>query len=177
MVPYSLRIVFFISILALLVCSAQAWEPLAVDRDPLVRMPGTQPDDGVSLKSSDSCFNCHAGYDIDVEPGYYWSGSMMAQAGRDPIFWAMLTVSAQDSIWLAGRPNATDLCLRCHFPAGWLAGRSDPTNGSLMVGSDFDGVECVACHRSVDPFFETTMDGTREGNDWRNSVWRVLRRF
>jgi hypothetical protein len=49
---------------------------------------------------------------------------------------------------------------------GWLGGRSDPTNGSLMTGVDFDGVQCLVCHNMVDPFFETTFDGTREGNDW-----------
>jgi hypothetical protein len=49
---------------------------------------------------------------------------------------------------------------------GWLAGRSDPTNGSAMKGSDFDGVSCDVCHSMFDPFFETTYNGSREGNDW-----------
>ena len=70
------------------------------------------------------------------------------------------------SFWASGRPTATDLCLRCHSPPGWLGGRSDPTNGSMMAGDDFDGVTCDSCHRMVDPFFEDTYAGTREGNDW-----------
>jgi len=75
-------------------------------------------------------------------------------------------VAAQDSIWAAARPNATDICLRCHFPKGWLEGRSDPTNASLMTGEDYDGVFCDFCHQMVDPFHEDTFAGTREGSDW-----------
>jgi hypothetical protein len=77
-----------------------------------------------------------------------------------------MTVSAQDSIWAVGTPNATDICERCHFPKGWLEGRSDPTNASLMTGADYDGVQCDFCHSMWDPFFETTHAGTREGSDW-----------
>ena len=149
----------------LLVVVAMAWTPLPVADDPLLRMPGTQPGQ-VALENPNRCLNCHADYDQAVEPGFNWRGSMMAQAARDPLMWACLAVSAQDSIWATGRPNATDLCLRCHLPEGWLEGRSDPTNGSLMQGSDFDGVHCDVCHRLVDPFFETIYDGTREGSDW-----------
>jgi hypothetical protein len=144
---------------------AYAWTPLAVEDDPLVRMPGTQPAQ-VSLEAPGRCLNCHAGYNQSVEPGYNWMGSMMAQASRDFLFWACLTVAAQDSIWAVGTPNAVDICERCHFPKGWLEGRSDPPNVSLMTGADYDGVQCDFCHRMVDPFFETTYQGTREGSDW-----------
>ena len=110
--------------------------------------------------------NCHADYDHAVEPGFNWKGSMMAQAARDPIFWACFTVALQDSIWALGNANAGDLCERCHFPEGWLGGRSDPPNASLMTGSDFDGLHCDFCHSLYDPFFETTYNGIREGSDW-----------
>jgi len=149
--------------------SANGWTPQPVATDPLVRLPGTQPG-LVTLEGPDRCLNCHSGYDGGIaEPGH-WQGSMMAQSARDFLFWATLTVAAQDSIWAAGRPNATDLCLRCHFPEGWLEGRSDPTNGSDMTDSDFDGVHCDSCHRLYDPFFETTFNGSREGSDWE-SYW------
>jgi len=98
---------------------AYAWTPLAVVDDPLVRMPGTQPGQ-VALQAPTRCLNCHAGYNESVEPGFNWMGSMMAQSARDFLFWSCMTVSAQDSIWAAGRPNATDICERCHFPKGWL---------------------------------------------------------
>jgi len=145
---------------------ADAWEPLPVQNDPLLRMPGTQPAQGVNLDAPGVCLTCHAGYDPAVEPGFHWKGSMMAQAARDPLYWASVAVAAQDSIWALGNPNATDLCLRCHMPEGWLGGRSDPTNGSLMTSSDFDGVHCDFCHRMTDPFHVDTFEGTREGADW-----------
>lgn len=147
-----------------------AFTPLAVRDDPLVRMPGSQPppDNDISLESPDRCQNCHAGYDSEVEPGFNWRGSMMAQSARDFLFFACLTVAAQDSTWAIGRPNATDICERCHFPKGWIEGRSDPTNASLMTGSDYDGVQCDFCHNKFDPFFEGTHAGTREGSDWLN---------
>lgn len=144
-----------------------AWSPLAVVDDPLVRMPGTQPGQ-VSLEGPGRCLNCHAGYDSAVEPGFNWKGSMMAHAARDFLFYSCLTVAAQDSIWAVGTPNAVDICERCHFPKGWLEGRSDPTNTSAMTGADFDGVQCDFCHTQFDPFFETTRGGTREGYDWLN---------
>lgn len=158
--------------------SAQAWQEIPVEDDPLVRMPGTQPDPALQNIASPSaetvgveapesaCNNCHKGDPVAPSdqgmPFFQWQGSMMAQAARDPIFWATLTVAAQDSIWAAGTPNATDICLRCHFPEGWMGGRSsDGLNASAMTGSDFDGVHCGVCHRMYDPFFNNAE--VREG--------------
>ncbi|WP_020681399.1 fibronectin type III domain-containing protein [Marinobacterium rhizophilum] len=143
-----------------------AWTALPIAQDPLLRMPGTQPDQGVNLENPNRCLNCHAGFNPAGEPGFQWQGSMMAQAARDPIFWASMTVAGQDSIWALGNPNAVDLCERCHLPEGWLAGRSDPPNASLMQQSDFDGVHCDVCHRMWDPFFEEAHSGLRESSDW-----------
>jgi hypothetical protein len=145
---------------------AGAWTSAPIADDALLRMPGTQPSQGVNLEAPTRCLNCHAGYDQAVEPGFNWKGSMMAQSARDPMFWACLTVAGQDSIWALGNPNAVDLCERCHFPEGWLGGRSDPPNASAMTASDFDGIHCDFCHRAWDPFFENTYNGTREGSDW-----------
>ncbi len=145
-----------------------AWTALPVADDPLVRMPGTQPIQAVALEAPDRCFNCHE--DLTKTPpvtiGPDWQGSMMAQAARDPIFFACMTVALQDSVWALGNANAGDLCERCHFPEGWLAGRSDPANASLMTASDYDGIHCDFCHQLWDPFFETTYGGQREGSDW-----------
>jgi hypothetical protein len=164
--------IFMLSLLALLITSASvyalySWQAIPVKDDPLVRMPGTQPGQ-VNLESPDRCLNCHANYKSEVEPGFNWQGSMMAQSARDFLFWSCMTVAGQDAIWALGTPNAMDICERCHFPKGWLEGRSDPTNVSLMTGADYDGVQCDFCHRMYDPFFESTTLGTREGNDWLN---------
>ena len=140
--------------------------PVPVKDDPLVRMPGTQQDDGVNLEGPHRCLNCHGRYNKEIEPAFNWQGSMMAQAGRDFLFWSCMVVAGQDSMWATGTPNAMDLCERCHFPEGWLENRSDPPNVSAMFGTDFDGVHCDMCHRMYDPFFKDTADGTREGQNW-----------
>ncbi|HRI63941.1 MAG TPA: hypothetical protein PK156_06875 [Polyangium sp.] len=146
--------------------AAFAWDSKIVQYDPLVRMPGTQPQPDIALENASNCMGCHGGYDPVVESGFTWKGTMMAQSARDPFFWAALTVAAQDSIWALGNPNGADICLRCHMPKGWLELRSDPTSGAGMGGGDFDGVQCDFCHRMIDPFFQDTYTGQREGNAW-----------
>ncbi len=135
-----------------IVTGAWAWTPLAVKSDPLLFMPGSQPGTVQNFENASRCENCHTGYNAAVEPGSNWRGSMMAQAARDPLWIACLTVSAQDSIWALGSPNATDICIRCHAPQGWLEGASDPTNTSQLSGNQLDGVACDFCHRKIDPF-------------------------
>ena len=89
-----------------------------------IQQPGTQPNEVGNLETPDKCDNCHGGYDAAVEPAHNWRGSMMANAGRDPIFWATVAIAEQDF------DGAGDLCIRCHSTGGWLAGRSTPTDGS-----------------------------------------------
>jgi hypothetical protein len=123
-------------------------------------MPGTQPDPSNSVLfpiiDSLNCILCHGDYDqafpplpAEAEPYRNWAGSMMAQAGRDPMFWAALTVANQDADF------GGDLCLRCHAPAGWLGGRSEPTDGTGLQHqtADFEGVTCHVCHRLVNPVY------------------------
>ena len=110
-----------------------------------VQMPGTQPGQVTGTNTSEFCNNCHGNYSVQVEPWRNWLGSAMAHATRDPLFWAATAVAEQDF------PGAGDLCLRCHTPLGWLAGRSTPTDGSALITDDFDGVSCHLCHRLTDP--------------------------
>lgn len=87
----------------------------------------------------------------------------MANATRDPLFWAALDVANHDV------PGVGDYCLRCHTQRGWYGGRvvkrnvGEPNNdvalgaaGCLLVGSpdftdaldnDFGGLPCEFCHR------------------------------
>jgi len=139
-----------------IVCSmthTQAWNPLPVSQDQKLFMPGSQSG-SVVLPDTASCTNCHAGFNPVSEPDHTWRGSMMAQATRDPLWLASVAVAGQDSIWALGNPNATDLCLRCHTPTGWLGGRSDPTNLTALTAAtgDFEGVSCASCHHMLDPF-------------------------
>lgn len=105
-------------------------------------LPGTQPGTlQQAIPDPASCNVCHN------EPIYdAWRGSMMANAGRDPIFWAALEVANEDV------PGVGDFCLRCHTPKGWLEGRSHPADGSALQAVDIHaGVACEICHRMVDP--------------------------
>jgi uncharacterized repeat protein (TIGR01451 family) len=110
-------------------------------------IPGTQPMNlNVEIKPSADCDTCHS------QPIYdRWRGSMMSQAGRDPLMWSALYVANIDA------PNAGEYCLRCHTSTGWLQGRSHPADGSALQASDIvNGVPCALCHRMVDPFASAT---------------------
>ncbi|MCA8977836.1 MAG: hypothetical protein KDC98_24130 [Planctomycetes bacterium] len=109
-----------------------------------LQLPGTQPLEVAPLNAATQCDNCHGGFDPDSEPARPWRGSMMAQAGRDPLFWATMAIAEQDF------PDSGDLCLRCHAPRGWFEGRSTPTDGSGLLAADEDGVECAICHQLTD---------------------------
>ena len=113
---------------------------------------GTQPGLVFPLLPPSSCAGCHGNYDAanDIEPSNTWAGSMMAQATRDPVFWAALDVANNDV------PGAGRFCLRCHTPVGWMNDRCYPdTDGCALEGfiddfndnKDFDGITCHTCHR------------------------------
>ena len=117
-----------------------------------INLPGTQPgglNEGAPLDSSSSCgVTCHYSRDIaepSAMPYDTWAGSMMANAMRDPLFLAALTVAEQDA------PGVGDYCLRCHTPPGFVGGRtrSTPTasRGTALESADLDGVTCDSCHR------------------------------
>ena len=117
----------------------------------------------LDLIPADSCRACHqAGQSSQrpTSPWNSWAGSMMAHAGRDPVFWAALDVANSDA------PGSGDFCLRCHLPEAWLQGRvakdglgnTNPggANGCALLGDhddgdsyeiDYSGVTCHVCHR------------------------------
>lgn len=126
---------------------------------------GTQPGLLFPLQSAGACGGCHGGASppqIQFRPAPTWGGSMMAQAMRDPLFWAALDVANADV------PGVGDFCLRCHTPAGWYGGRVSKTGGGgqvpdlalgaagcLLKGTldsgdfdnDYEGISCHYCHR------------------------------
>src|SRR5436190_3076751 len=147
----------------------------------ILEQPGTVPLDA-ALEAADGCKTCHGGYDRAVSPHDGWQGTMMANAARDPVMWAALEVAEQDLVantaaWAKWMPASTpetggagDLCLRCHAPAAWLGGRSTPTSGSALSGSDFEGVGCDLCHRLVDSVSAEGKGMVRPGREafWTN---------
>lgn len=112
-----------------------------------VPLPGTQPlEGGIEFAKVQQCIMCHSQTPNGAaDPVFSWQGGMMAQAGRDPVFRAAMTVANQDI------EGVGEYCLRCHAPRGWLEGRSTPTDGSALNREDMQGVSCDVCHRFVDP--------------------------
>ena len=130
---------------------------------------GTQPGLTHELYPSNMCRSCHRGVgatDAVTMPFNSWAGSMMANATRDPVFWAALDVANHDGA-ANGFPGVGDYCLRCHTPNGWYGGRVvkngaggsvDGSNGCLLqgdyddvdvAGNDFSGESCHFCHRMM----------------------------
>ena len=109
-----------------------------------IKLPGTQPGElTVDLRAPGLCVDCHGGY-ADYAAHDTWSGTMMANAARDPLFQAALTIANQDE------PGSGDLCIRCHSPRAWLFGRSNPPVLDNFEEADYEGVQCDFCHRIVE---------------------------
>ncbi len=115
------------------------------------------------VATPDVCAECHSNAGgatamrtsdgTGIAPYNLQHGTMMANAGRDPLFWAVLSAET------AGAPDLTaeveGTCLRCHGPmAVAQAGGdeldpvaelrvADTTEGRLLR----DGVSCTTCHR------------------------------
>jgi len=146
--------------LALLIATAA----LALDFTP----HGTQPVLQWQSSPASECADCHRARDPDpvvdaFMPHSSWGGSMMANATRDPLFWAALDIANADAASI-GKPGVGDYCLRCHTPRGWLNGNvvkgsSGGTAGEAgcrLLGhyaadegkaNDYAGVDCHYCHR------------------------------
>lgn len=108
---------------------------------------GTKPGDTFApFIDADACSNCHGnGVDGDKSflPADTWAGTMMANAARDPVFLAALTVTNQE------RPGAGLFCLRCHSPIGFVRGHAAPPDGSAFDAVDNQGIGCETCHRAT----------------------------
>ncbi len=63
------------------------------------QQPGTQPLQATLMSNPGGCSGCHGYYDQAVEPYENWEGSMMSQAGRDPVFWAALDYPEQRKLF------------------------------------------------------------------------------
>jgi hypothetical protein len=135
---------------ALLVLGSPALEAQQVASQPAdFLLPGTQPGQigAEVIGPSVTCSGCHANYDVANSPGDTWKGSLMAQSGRDPLFFAQMTTANQDV------PNVGTFCMRCHVPNSFQSGHALDVDGSTLDDYDRDGVSCHLCHTMVDPLF------------------------
>ena len=150
---------------------------------------GTQPGLIYDIQPPEpQCSACHAtaGGDpptsAEFRPFSAWAGSMMANATRDPLFFAALDIANND---FAG---VGDYCLRCHTPRGWLMGHvvksgfgdppNDQTTGAAAcllngtydapddINSDMGGVTCHFCHRMMPNGPNGEPGYTDSGNAW-----------
>ncbi len=112
-------------------------------------LPGTQVGEVGSsvIYTSDNCRMCHDGINNETDPGSTWSGSLMGQAGRDPLFFAQMSTANQDVA------NAGNYCMRCHVPMSFVTGHANQTLGDTLDATDKDGVSCHFCHSMVDPIY------------------------
>ncbi|MAF67258.1 MAG: hypothetical protein CMJ84_16575 [Planctomycetes bacterium] len=99
------------------------------------------------IQHSDACEGCHGWYDIPNAPYNTWQGSLMANAGRDPLFWAQMATANQDV------EGVGYYCLRCHVPMSFTTGHALQPDGSTIDDLDRDGVTCHLCHTMVDPIY------------------------
>jgi hypothetical protein len=121
-------------------------------------VPGTQMGSitPTVIKASTDCAACHANFDRANEPYATWRGSLMGNAGRDPLFFAQMTLANQDVV------NAGYYCMRCHVPAAIVTGHALPADGSALTAQDGEGVSCHLCHSMVDPIYR---DGISPSGD------------
>jgi hypothetical protein len=111
-------------------------------------LKGTKPGDLVfpDFTDSDTCASCHGGGingDTSFLPSDTWAGTMMANAARDPVFFAALAVANQD------KPGVGTYCLRCHSPTAFVSGHATPPDGSAFDAIDRQGIGCETCHRAT----------------------------
>ncbi|MEE9384161.1 MAG: hypothetical protein V3V08_12185 [Nannocystaceae bacterium] len=121
------------------------WGPSWARADPTTPLGLASP-----LDPSKECDSCHLFSNRPQkadEPNYSpgaWVGSMMANASRDPVFWAGVAVAHQDA------PGETEICIRCHSPRAFLEGRGAAIAIHELQPQDHDAVACDLCHRMIE---------------------------
>ncbi len=103
-----------------------------------------------SVQATSECASCHLFLNPPANEGepnispQAYTGSLMANSARDPVFWAGVAIAHQDS------PGETEDCVRCHAPIAFLEGRGDAISIEELAPQDLHGVSCDLCHRMYD---------------------------
>lgn len=84
--------------------------------------------------------------DRNIAPVDLWQSSMMANAARDPLWRAVVSIEAAATPSRAREIEET--CLRCHAPMAAPGARlADLDRGDDAVALAEDGVSCTVCHQ------------------------------
>ncbi|RMG17158.1 MAG: hypothetical protein D6731_04595 [Planctomycetota bacterium] len=131
--------------------------------------------------TSTACWNCHSTDSAmqdaagrDISPYRLWQGTLMANAARDPLWRAQISVERAATPALAGAIESK--CLHCHAPMGVddavangeVLRMRDLENDSDRGQLALDGVSCSHCHQADPPQDVTsTFNGNYALNDRR----------
>ena len=147
-------------------------------------LPQEAPGPGVT--SSATCAECHSSSPDAVAmrdslggaiaPYDLWQSSMMANASRDPLWRA--AVSIEVATTPGARAEIEEECMRCHAPMGHRVGLKTHETDSLLHLLDCsgekadltrDGVSCTICHGIAPDGLGTpaTYSGRFELDPWR----------
>lgn len=110
---------------------------------------------------SGECMECHGkghganenASGMNVSPGKYWGGTMMANSARDP-FWRA-KVAHEVAEFPQHQAAIEHTCTKCHAPQGHFRAVTDGDTAfsiaeMLTDSLSMDGVSCTACH-SIEP--------------------------
>ena len=175
------------------VLTASADVPNRTPPNGMVPNPGTQEKELTNISTGPGqvynvfdfpnfCAGCHGGT-IDPNVSHYgnWSGSNMANSGRDPFFRANNLVVNADAYYATGGQNGGlngvgNICWRCHSPNGWYSARLDETLGgridgstlqqSLLASTDMQGISCEFCHRTIGNVTQKRADLSQTDPAW-----------
>lgn len=132
-------------------------EPLPAPPDPVAFIEGR-------FASGMTCALCHSNSpnatamrdadDNELGPFNLWQASSMANAARDPIWKAAVSVE------VAATPDAKEeiesTCIRCHAPMGWYLSLPEDRTLEMFEGNTAnsvlgrEGVACTVCH-AIEP--------------------------
>lgn len=150
---------------------SESGENRSADHDRIELPTLVEVNDG-RFTTSPACASCHSATDgasalkdeagRDISPFELWQATMMANASRDPFWWAMVTAERLATPSLAEAIEGK--CTQCHAP---IAGarpelwENDPMTLEQLVSDSvrgqlgLDGVACSACHKIGDEGLDT----------------------
>lgn len=132
--------------------------------DPVIDLPALQNVNDGRFATSEACTDCHTAdassaamrdeAGRDVSPYALWQASMMANAARDPYWWAM--VRAEGAATPSKALEIEGECTRCHAPVAAVRPElwedTPMSLDGLLADNDraqlgLDGVSCSGCHK------------------------------